>query len=79
MEARIAMSEIFKVVPHIMKLSQKHVWFDFDREADVLYVNFDKPQQATDSELSENDIILRYKNKTLIGLTVLHAAKRLKK
>ena len=49
----------------------------YDAEADVLYINFKKPSHATDSELTENDIIIRYEGKEIIGLTVLHASKRL--
>lgn len=48
----------------------------YDAEADVLYINFKKPSQATDSELTEYDIIVRYENEEVVGLTVLHASKR---
>jgi len=48
----------------------------YDEEADVLYVNFEKPSRATESELTDDDIILRYRDQDLIGLTILHASKR---
>ena len=48
----------------------------YDAEADVLYINFKKPSHATDSELTEDDIIIRYEDDEIIGLTVLHASKR---
>ncbi len=51
-------------------------WVDYDEEADVMYVNFTKPRSATDSELTEDDVIVRYKNNTVIGLTILHASQR---
>jgi len=35
------------------------MWVDYDKEADVLYVSFKRPQRATDSEMLENGIILR--------------------
>lgn len=47
-----------------------------DREADVLYINFKKPSHATDSELTDDDVIIRYENDEVIGLTVLHASTR---
>ncbi len=48
-----------------------------DDEADVLYVSFERPQRATDSELSEDGILLRYRGDQLVGVTILNARKRL--
>jgi uncharacterized protein YuzE len=66
-----------KIIPAVRGAPQKYLWFSYDAEADVLYINFKKPSHATDSELTENDIIIRYEGKEIIGLTVLHASKRL--
>ena len=52
---------------------QKSLW---DAEADVLYISFRKPSDATDSELADNDVIVRYENDEVIGLTILHASTR---
>jgi len=52
---------------------------DYDKEADVLYISFSPDTPTDDSELTDNDIIIRYKNKKIIGLTVLHLSKRRKK
>jgi uncharacterized protein YuzE len=52
------------------------MWIDYDREADVLYISFKRPQRATDSEMLENGVLLRYKDDELIGLTMLDASKR---
>ena len=49
----------------------------YDEEADVLYVHFKQPgAAATDSELTEDDIILRYAGAEIIGITILHASQR---
>jgi len=48
----------------------------YDREADVVYVNFKKPSHATDSELTDEDVILRYEGEDLVGLTILQASQR---
>ena len=40
----------------------------YDAEADVLYVNFKKPSEATDSELTDDDVIIRYEGEEVIGL-----------
>ena len=42
---------------------------DYDEEADVLYISFGKPQPADDSE-EVNDIIYRFRENELIGLTI---------
>ncbi len=34
-------------------------WVDYDQEADVLYMSFDRPQNTTDSEMTEDGILLR--------------------
>lgn len=49
----------------------------YDPEADVLYINFKKPAVATDSELTDDDVIVRYDGDEVIGITILHASQRL--
>jgi uncharacterized protein YuzE len=49
---------------------------DYDAEADVLYISFERPQDATDSEMLEDGILLRYRGKKLVGMTVLEASRR---
>lgn len=41
---------------------------DYDKKADVLYISFKRPQRATDSEMLEDGVLLRYKNDELVGL-----------
>ena len=53
-----------------------YVWCTYDGGADVLYINFKKPAVATDSELTDEDIIVRYEGDEIIGLTILHARAR---
>lgn len=48
----------------------------YDQEADVMYINFKKPGVATDSELTDDDVIIRYEGEEVIGFTVLHASQR---
>lgn len=64
--------EVEKVVPSMMKIA-KQMWIDFDKEADVLYISFEKPQHADDSEMKDDIIMHRRKNK-IVGLTILHAS-----
>jgi uncharacterized protein YuzE len=65
-----------RIIPAAQSAPQKYLWSSYDAEADVLYVNFKKPSHATDSELTDDDIILRYEDKEIIGLTIMHASKR---
>ena len=49
----------------------------YDEEGDVLYVHFGRqPRPATDSELADDDIIIRYDGEEVIGITILHASQR---
>jgi len=52
---------------------------DYDADADVLYISFERPQKATDSEMTEDGILMRYRGKKLVGITILDASKRKKK
>lgn len=68
--------EFIKLIPAVRKTPQKLLWMSYDAKGDVMYVNFKKPSRATDSELTKDDIIVRYEGKRVVGLTILHASKR---
>ena len=68
--------EILNLTPQLLRTPHKRIWCSYDEEADVLYLNFKKPSHAYDSELTEDDIIIRYENSEVVGMTVLHASKR---
>jgi uncharacterized protein YuzE len=70
------LSEVFEATPHLLKFPKKRVWIDYDKEADVLYLSFEKPQKATDSEMRDDGVLLRYKRDKLVGITILEASKR---
>ncbi|MHA1637595.1 MAG: DUF2283 domain-containing protein [Candidatus Thorarchaeota archaeon] len=50
----------------------------YDSENDVIYVSFGIPQEADDSEMLPNGIVVRYKDGNPIGFTVV-GAKRVDK
>ena len=68
---------LLNMVPTVREASDRSVWLNYDFEGDVLYVHCKKPNLATDTELTDNDVILRYNGDELIGMTVLHASTRL--
>ena len=74
--ARLAIEHYLKIIPAVKLAPQKYLWSSYDAEADVLYINFKKPSHATDSELTDEDIIIRYQEDQIVGLTILHASKR---
>ena len=65
-----------KLAPIVLASPKRYLWSSYDAEADVLYVNFKKPSVATDSELTDDGVIIRYEGEEVIGLTILHASKR---
>lgn len=68
--------EVSKIVPLFFGFKQNQLILDYDKEADVMYLSFKHPQQATDSELLPNDIIANYRKGELVGATVLNAKQR---
>ena len=74
---RKTMEEISRALPHLIRLPTGKAWIDYDQDADVLYVSLKRPQKATDTEsLDDEGILLRYRGKELVGVTVLDASKR---
>jgi uncharacterized protein YuzE len=69
-------AEFLKILPALRSAPGQSLWSTYDAEADVIYINFKKPAQATDSEITDDDVIVRYENGEVIGLTVLHASTR---
>ena len=51
---------------------KKHINWDYDQEADVLYLSIDKPEKALGVDMGDG-IILRYKEDTneIVGLTII--------
>ena len=39
-----------------------------------VYVSFERPQQATDSEFLDNNVVVRKRGEHVVGLTVMHAS-----
>lgn len=65
-------------IADLLRLAQagySKLWVDYDQEADVLYINFGKPQRADNAEQDRDGIIRRKRNKNLIGLTILNASR----
>ena len=67
---------ILDALPYLIRFPSQRFWVDYDKEADVLYISFRRPQKATETELAEQGILLRYRRDELVGITVLDASTR---
>lgn len=72
----VEVKKILTLVPELLEVPYSRVWTAYDKDADVLYINFKKPSHADDSELTDDDVIIRYEKGDVIGLTILNASKR---
>lgn len=55
----------------------RNIELDYDAKGDVLYINFGKPQEADDSDVTEEGVVIRLKEGKIVGLTILNASKRM--
>ena len=39
----------------------RRFWVDYDKEADVLYISLQRPQKATNTRITDDGILLRYR------------------
>jgi uncharacterized protein YuzE len=69
-------NSVFRAVPLLVDFPASRFWVDYDHEADVLYISFQRPQKATDTEMTDEGILFRYRGKQLVGITVLDASTR---
>lgn len=73
--ANIAIGDLVRLAQY----GNSKLWIDYDKDADVLYVNFGSPQKADDAYQDRDGIIQRKKKNKIIGLTILNASRFSKK
>lgn len=55
-----------------------HVWFEYDRQTDILYINFGYDiEDADEALLTESNVVVRIKNGKVVSLTAFDFMKRL--
>lgn len=68
------------LVPVLKARPQHSLWSHYDPDADTLAIHFDEPDTpniASDSDMTDEGIIVRYNDAgEVIGLTILHASSR---
>ncbi len=67
---------IIDAVPYLIRFPSRRFWVDYDKKADVLYISFQRPQKATDSEMTDEGILLRYRGDELVGMTIMDVSTR---
>lgn len=74
----IDIEQYVRLASNVKFLLKQDFYLSYDAEADVVYVNFYNPAiSADDSELTNDDVIVRYnEQQEIIGLTILHASQR---
>ena len=60
----------------MLKLPTQHVWLDYDKEADVLYMSFRRPQRASKTIETDDNVLIRKDGRNIVGLTILNASNR---
>jgi uncharacterized protein YuzE len=70
------LQEFLDLIPVVKKSPTGFMWSSYDKDADTLYINFKQPSKADDGELTDDDIIVRYEDGQIVGLTILHVSKR---
>jgi len=58
----------------LARLSVKHIWVDYDKEADVLYLSFRRPQRAKKTVEMDDDVLIRTDDDKIVGITILNAS-----
>lgn len=64
------------IASSLVNLQMEHIWIDYDKEADVLYLSFRKPQKATKTIETDEGILLRKDKNAIVGITILDASHR---
>ena len=75
MEA-VEVRKAFNLVLELLDVPYSRIGAVYDKEANVLYRNFKNPSHADDSELTDDDLIIRYEMGAVVGITVLNASRR---
>lgn len=69
-------TKCIKMASDMLKIPFEHMWADYDKEADVLYLSFRKPQRATKTIETDDGILIRKDSNKIVGITILDASCR---
>lgn len=69
-------TEALHLTARVVRSRAKRLWTDYDREADLLYISFEQPQDADQSEMAEDDVLVHYRSGNVVGVTIMNASTR---
>lgn len=73
-EKPIVLAEIIKAIKAVHKSNVTEAHIIYDEEADAMHVNF-SPIPAEESKMVEGNILFRYKDGGVVGLTLTNFSK----
>ena len=69
------LNDLLNLLPAVRHSPNGRLQASYDEEGDVLYVHFGRqPRPATDSEITNDDIVFRYDGENVVGITILPAS-----
>ena len=71
------LSDFLCLLPAVRHSPSRRLQASYDEGGDVLCVHFGRqPRLATDSDVTDDDIIVHYDGDEITGITILHASQR---
>lgn len=68
------LSKVVRTLPNLVStLGHKKISLHYDDEADVLYIHLGDSIEADDSEMIDDNLVIRYRNGKMVGITVMNA------
>lgn len=74
--AEIMIPEMMQALKVVKQSNVNDLHIRYDREADVMYISIGVPVPADNTELSDDDILYRYADGQMIGLTITNFSAR---
>ncbi|HWF58834.1 MAG TPA: DUF2283 domain-containing protein [Nitrospira sp.] len=74
--AVVDIQDYVRFLPVLNRTPHHAARLSYDVETDAFSVSFTQPSYATDSQMTDDDLIIRYRRDAIIGFTVLHASRR---
>lgn len=72
----VGVEALLRVARTLVRLPANHMTVDYDEGADVLYLNFGRPQTAADADEVKPGVLVRTRGRKIVGVTILDASKR---
>lgn len=80
METQLAQNDMVQAClslsADLIKLPIKNIWVDYDKEVDVLYLSFRKPQRCKETIETDDDVLIRTDGDEIVGITIMNASTR---